>query len=79
MAKPIASHEDKRENPSPATHSVESGKAYPGERDESATVKNPKTPETSGKTDADRVVDRAAHKAAHDQNQAEKEKELFTH
>lgn len=61
-------------NPNTAT-----GKKYPGERDDSATVKNPKTPETSGKTDADRVADRAAHKAARDEQVSEKDKSLFTH
>jgi len=55
------------------------GKKFPGEHDDSSTVKNPKTPETSGKTEADRVANRAAHKPAQDQQESEKSNSIFTH
>jgi hypothetical protein len=55
------------------------GKKYPGEHSDSSTVKNPKTPETSGKNDMNRVADRAAHKPARDEQETEKDQSIFTH
>jgi hypothetical protein len=54
-------------------------KKFPGEHDDSSTVKNPKTPETSGKTDVDRIANRAAHKPARDQQESDQSSSIFTH
>jgi len=54
-------------------------KDMPGTKADDATVKNPKTPETSGATRADRAANKAAHKAAEDQKAAEADKTIFTH
>ena len=54
-------------------------KDMPGTKADDATVKNPKTPETSGATRADRAANKAAHKAAEDQKAAESDKTIFTH
>jgi hypothetical protein len=53
-------------------------KDYPGTHADDSTVKNPKTPETSGASRLDRAADKAAHKAAKDQQDAEKQKPIFT-
>jgi hypothetical protein len=42
------------------------------------TVKNPKTPETSGPSNADRVADKAAHKAVKREQEYDKAKPIFT-
>jgi|HubBroStandDraft_5_1064220.scaffolds.fasta_scaffold1181378_1 hypothetical protein len=53
-------------------------KNYPGEHSEGVTVKNPKTPETSGPSNADRVADKAAHKAVKREQEYDKAKPIFT-
>jgi hypothetical protein len=53
-------------------------KNYPGTHADDSTVKNPKTPETSGTSRVDRAADKAAHKAARDQQDAEKQRPVFT-
>ena len=58
---------------------VDSVRPDPGEHDDSATVKNPKTPETSGSSGAERIADRAAHKANRREQEAEKDGGIVTH
>jgi hypothetical protein len=54
-------------------------KGYPGQRTEGTTAKNPKTPETSEETKVARVADKAAHKAAkEEQNFEETSGKIFS-
>jgi hypothetical protein len=62
---------------SPATKSVPV-KNYPGERNEGTTVKNPKTPETSGKSNVERAADKAAHKAVKREQEYDEVNPIFT-
>jgi hypothetical protein len=53
-------------------------KGYPGERAQGTTVKNPKTPETTKETKVEDVANKAAHKAAKDQQEHDKKNDIFT-
>jgi hypothetical protein len=64
--------------PLPAAHDQPPAKDYPGEHTDDSTVKNPKTPETSGASRADRAANKAAHKAAKDEQESEKENPIFS-
>jgi hypothetical protein len=54
-------------------------KDLPGVHADDETVKNPKTPESSGATRADRAANKAAHKAARDEQGYDREKTTITH
>ena len=54
-------------------------RGYPGEHAEGTTVKNPKTPETSEESAVSRVADKAAHKAAKREQEADAKNDIFTH
>jgi len=60
----------------PSTHVPVRG--YPGEKAEGTTVKNPKTPETSKESGEQRVANKAAHKAAKEEQQSETNKPIFS-
>lgn len=47
-------------------------KGYPGEKAEGTTVKNPKTPETSKESGAERVANKAAHRGVKEEQESQK-------
>ena len=47
-------------------------KGYPGEKAEGTTVKNPKTPETTKESAADKVANKAAHKGVKEEQESQK-------
>jgi hypothetical protein len=51
---------------------------YPGTHADDSTLKNPKTPESSGSTRAERAADKAAHKAAKRQQEADKSNPIIS-
>ncbi len=53
-------------------------KGYPGEHAEGSTVKNPKTPETSQGAKVEDVANRAAHKAAKQEQESKKDHAIFS-
>jgi hypothetical protein len=53
-------------------------KDYPGTHSDDSTLKNPKTPESSGSTRAERAADKAAHKAAKREQEADKSNAIFS-
>lgn len=53
-------------------------KDLPGTHADDSTVKNPKTPESSGASRADRAANKAAHKAAKDEAKYDAEKGIFS-
>ena len=53
-------------------------KDYPGTDPDDSTVKNPKTPETSGASRMERAADKAAHKGAKDEQDADKKRPIFS-
>jgi len=66
-----------------STHSQAGGHEpavdQPGTHADDSTVKNPKTPETSGDTRAGRVANKAAHKAARDEQDFDKNNTIVSH
>jgi hypothetical protein len=52
-------------------------KGYPGEKAEGTTVKNPKTPETTKETKVEQVANKAAHKAAKDEQEYDKKNPII--
>jgi hypothetical protein len=53
-------------------------KDYPGTHADDSTLKNPKTPESSASTRAERAADKAAHKAAKRRQEADKSNVIFS-
>jgi hypothetical protein len=53
-------------------------KDYPGTRADDSTSKNPKTPESSGSSRAERAASKAAHKAAKREQEADKSNAIFS-
>jgi hypothetical protein len=53
-------------------------KGYPGEGAKGTTVKNPKTPETTKETKVEEVANKAAHKAAKDEQEHDKKNSIIS-
>jgi hypothetical protein len=53
-------------------------KGYPGQKAEGTTVKNPKTPETTKETKVEEVANKAAHKAAKDEQEHDKKNSIIS-
>ena len=51
---------------------------YTGTHADDSTVKNPKTPESSGGSRMERAANKAAHKGAKDEQDAEKKTPIFS-
>ena len=53
-------------------------KGYPGENAEGTTVKNPKTLGTTKETKVEQVANKAAHRAAKDEQENDKKNPIFS-
>ncbi len=66
------------DTPSPSHSTHVPVKGYPGEPAEGTTVKNPKAPETSKGAKVEDVANKAAHKAAKQEQESKKRNGIFS-